>query len=236
MAAALWVGMAAAIDRTTPQPQVSHLQKPGQALSKASTKATTKAPTKAPNQAPAEAPGAAPSRAHHGATPWWQDALQAHALSFEPVPGIGRHADQPPAAEPETSPDLSREIHCLALNIYLEARSEPEVGKRAVAAVTLNRVADPKFPKTVCQVVHQGGSDGVAGCQFSWVCDGRSDRPYDHVAWRNAKQIAETALLAKPSDPTRGALWYHADYVRPAWSRAKQPVAKIGRHIYYRQS
>ena len=34
-------------------------------------------------------------------------------------------------------------------------------------------------------------------------------------------------------DPTRGALWYHADYVRPVWRRQKTRVAVIGRHIFY---
>ena len=48
-----------------------------------------------------------------------------------------------------------KELECLALNIYHEAKSEPLAGKFAVGIVTLNRSADSKFPNTVCGVVQQ---------------------------------------------------------------------------------
>jgi spore germination cell wall hydrolase CwlJ-like protein len=51
--------------------------------------------------------------------------------------------------------ELSPEVKCLAQNIYYEARNEPEEGKVAVGVVTLNRTQDPRFPKSVCGVVHQ---------------------------------------------------------------------------------
>jgi len=44
---------------------------------------------------------------------------------------------------------------CLARNIYYEASGEPEEGKVAVALVTINRVRNGKFGKTICQVVNQ---------------------------------------------------------------------------------
>ncbi|MES9927000.1 MAG: cell wall hydrolase, partial [Candidatus Thiodiazotropha sp. 6PDIVS] len=34
-------------------------------------------------------------------------------------------------------------------------------------------------------------------------------------------------------DPTRGALWYHAEYVSPTWSKALTMVTKIGQHLFY---
>ena len=43
------------------------------------------------------------------------------------------------------SVDSQRELECLALNVYWEARSEPRIGQFAVAAVVLNRVADAEF-------------------------------------------------------------------------------------------
>ena len=49
----------------------------------------------------------------------------------------------------------SKDIDCLAKNIYYEAGSEPEEGKVAVAMVTINRVRDGRFGKTVCSVVDQ---------------------------------------------------------------------------------
>ena len=33
-------------------------------------------------------------------------------------------------------------------------------------------------------------------------------------------------------DPTKGALFFHADYVKPTWNNIKQTV-QIGRHIFY---
>jgi len=49
----------------------------------------------------------------------------------------------------------AREVQCLAQNIYYEARNEPEEGKVAVGLVTINRTQDPRFPDSVCGVVHQ---------------------------------------------------------------------------------
>ena len=48
-----------------------------------------------------------------------------------------------------------KELLCLARNIFYESGNEPEAGKIAVGVVTLNRVEDPRFPKTVCEVVKQ---------------------------------------------------------------------------------
>jgi len=49
----------------------------------------------------------------------------------------------------------SKDVDCLAKNIYYEAGNEPEEGKVAVAMVTINRVRDGRFGKTVCSVVDQ---------------------------------------------------------------------------------
>jgi len=49
----------------------------------------------------------------------------------------------------------SKDVDCLAKNIYYEAGSEPEEGKVAVAMVTINRVRDGRFGKTICSVVDQ---------------------------------------------------------------------------------
>ena len=49
----------------------------------------------------------------------------------------------------------SKDRDCLARNIYYEAGSEPEEGKVAVAMVTINRVRDGRFGKTICSVVDQ---------------------------------------------------------------------------------
>lgn len=125
------------------------------------------------------------------------------------------------------------QLRCLALNIYWEARSESIPGQLAVAAVTLNRVQNPRFPSSVCDVVRQGGEIRRHRCQFSWWCDGKKDEPVNADAWRRATTLARLISAGVIADPTDGALWYHADYVTPKWAAAKEPVAKIGRHIFY---
>ena len=129
--------------------------------------------------------------------------------------------------------DLSASLDCLALNIYHEARGEPLEGKIAIAQVVMNRVGDPYFPAEVCDVVKQGGERPRDRCQFSWWCDGLSDRPDDAGAWEDSKGLAGQILAGGLDDPTQGALWYHADHVTPAWQMDMVRQGKIGRHIFY---
>ena len=124
-------------------------------------------------------------------------------------------------------------LRCLALNIYHEARGEPLQGKIAVGHVVLNRVAAQRFPAQVCAVVQQGGERRRYRCQFSWWCDGRSDQPRDVAAWRESLLVALLIRRGATDDPTRGALWYHADTVSPYWAKIFKPNTKIGRHIFY---
>jgi len=131
---------------------------------------------------------------------------------------------------------------CLALNVYFEARNQPIRGQMAVAYVTLNRVNDMRFPKTICEVVKQGKYYGNSPrrdkCQFSFWCDGRSDKPKNITAWNNARKIADRVLnnYGKPKkDMTRGALYYHANYVKPDWSKFNlEHSVTIGSHIFYK--
>jgi len=134
----------------------------------------------------------------------------------------------------ESTPRIDRDpLHCLALNIYHEARGESDSGKIAVAHVVMNRVKSHRFPNSICKVVMQGGEKRRFRCQFSWHCDGRSDVPGDRRAWRKSKHLAEKVYTGQIQDPTEGALWYHADYARPYWRVAFNQGPKIGHHIFY---
>lgn len=130
-----------------------------------------------------------------------------------------------------TAPE--QDIHCLALNIYFEARGEPEDGRRAVAHVVLNRVADRRWPDNACAVIAQGWPEAGPLCQFSWFCDGRSDIPRAGHHWSDANRLAERVFWGRSTDPTGGAFWYHADYVSPRWSKRLRRGPKIGHHIFY---
>jgi spore germination cell wall hydrolase CwlJ-like protein len=125
------------------------------------------------------------------------------------------------------------EENCLARAIYFEARSESQLGQLAVAKVILNRTKDPNFPKTICGVVYQG-SDRRNSCQFSFACDGMPDEIRSRDAWDRSKRVAQQAVAGDQSVRIMGAAtYYHADYVRPKWSRSMKRLIKIGRHIFY---
>jgi N-acetylmuramoyl-L-alanine amidase len=130
------------------------------------------------------------------------------------------------------------QLVCLALNDYWEARSETMAGRIAVARVVLNRAMDPRFPSNICDVVKQTKVSGPSNrCQFSWYCDAKDDVPYEADQWRTSLKIATAVLQVDSSipDPTGGALWYHADFTRPAWALQYETTTIIGTHVFYRE-
>jgi len=138
-----------------------------------------------------------------------------------------------PGGPAKANIDLRSELECLALNIYFEARGESLIGMRAVGHVVMNRVADPRFPDTICSVVRQGGETKLHRCQFSWWCDGRSDQPDDERSWQRSQTLARAVFWGYSPDPTAGALWYHARKARPIWRKALVRGPAIGSHIFY---
>ena len=135
-----------------------------------------------------------------------------------------------PVAQTETLAEAQR---CLAQAIYFEARSEPIAGWEAVADVVINRALSPTYPGSICGVVFQGQYRRHK-CQFSFACDGLSDRPKQRILWRKALRMAGNKLVNVRAGPaTARATHYHADYVDPYWNRSMVKLAKIGRHIFY---
>lgn len=127
-----------------------------------------------------------------------------------------------------------KEQQCLASGIYFEARGEPVKGQAAVAQVILNRVRNPAYPKTICEVVYQN-KDWRNRCQFSFACDRIADRVRSQAHWKIAREVAMAT--------TSGKIWlkevgssthYHATYVRPAWASTMKKVGRIGLHVFYR--
>jgi|TARA_R100000008_G_C3511897_1_gene129259 N-acetylmuramoyl-L-alanine amidase len=135
---------------------------------------------------------------------------------------------------------------CLAVNMYHEARDQGTAGRLAVSAVVLNRVRDRRFPNTVCEVVYQaqmkpswktGEPVPIRNrCQFSWYCDGKSDKIKDKKTYQKILDFAGLILHNDIEflDITDGATHYHADYVKPDWAGTKTRTTEIGDHIFYR--
>ena len=136
---------------------------------------------------------------------------------------------------------------CLAENIFWEARNQSTLGQVSVAWVTLNRMESDEFPDTICGVVKQGRQDANGNmirnqCQFSWYCDGKSDRiPSNAIAqraWEDAQLVADVVLLdwarwGQRESPVENATFYHADYVTPHWAQQFTQVATVDSHIFY---
>ncbi len=156
-------------------------------------------------------------------------------LSARPDEPADRFADPDrPRYSDLIDPDkMDREQRCLAEAVYFEARSEPEEGQAAVAQVILNRVRSGLYPSSICGVVYQNRHRHLA-CQFTFACEGKSLRITDRESWATARRVADAVLDGRTYLADVGAsTHYHADYVRPRWSRKLKKMDVIGRHIFY---
>jgi len=132
------------------------------------------------------------------------------------------------------------DLMCLARNIYFEAGNQPEIGKIAVGVVTLNRVHDPRWNMSVCKVVEQRTTAILEEqakqtiCQFSWVCMGPKN-PSKGPIWDESLKVARMLLeggYERYSPMMQGALFFHANSLRPNWKYQK--VAVINDHTFYK--
>ena len=140
-------------------------------------------------------------------------------------------------AEKEVTAEYNKQVECLAKNIYYESGSEKYEGKLAVAQVTMNRVNSGKFPSDICSVVYQKTTDQQLKtiCQFSWTCMVKELVVKDKYMWEESVNIAKRALTEPFVHDTiaqSNALYFHAVYVKPNWSKTKV-VKQIGNHIFY---
>ena len=128
----------------------------------------------------------------------------------------------------ETEDALSEQLQCLAGTVYFESRGEPLAGQLAVAQVVINRADSPRFPASYCDVVYQRA-------QFSFVKNGEMPTiRTGSEAWERAKAIARIAHEGMWSSAAEDALYFHAKYVRPSWSRKKEHRVTINTHLFYR--
>ena len=169
-----------------------------------------------------------------GPMPQWEES--ADKVDLEQLQ-LAKKISQPPAdyrrglevIKTRQSVDYVKlDVFCLAKNIFHEAGVEDQLGKYAVAQVTLNRMKNPKYPKTVCEVV-------MDPFQFSWANDRkiRWTRPKGS-SWNESVKIAERVLIdGYRVKGLEKANYYHADYVNPRWKKPEAKIAKVGTHIFY---
>jgi N-acetylmuramoyl-L-alanine amidase len=128
--------------------------------------------------------------------------------------------------------DYNRQVRVLALNIYHEARGESRLGRQMVAEVTMNRVASPNYPNDICRVVYQRS-------QFSWTTTRRNHTPRDMVEWELALEMSRRIISGRYTPRSNGATHFYNPSlvnVRPDWARRYTRIARVGNHVFYRQS
>lgn len=128
----------------------------------------------------------------------------------------------------DTAAPMSEQMRCLAGAVYFEARGEPLAGQLAVAQVIINRTEDGRFPRSYCGVVAQPG-------QFSFMRGRRMPAIREgSAAWERAVAVAHIADKGLWESEAEGAVFFHARYVKPGWTRNKTRLAQIDTHIFYR--
>lgn len=109
--------------------------------------------------------------------------------------------------------DRRKNATCLGLGVYYESRGEPLRGQRAVASVINNRVIDPRFPDTACEVLFQPS-------QFSFIRKGRVLNPFG-AQWSRALQIGDEFADGK----TENRFLYFS-------SESRLKGHRIGNHVF----
>ncbi len=170
---------------------------------------------------------------------WHENRLVSDKLSpgqslIIPYQGPFTNAAYSPAPQPLAAAALSNrslpqvtqfspdDILLLAHLVQAEAGNQPFVGQVAVAAVVINRLNAPGFPKTLSGVIEDPG-------QFESVSNGS--------IWQSPGALAFMAAKAamKGWDPTHGALFYYNPNLPHAdWMNSLPMTAAIGAQVFCR--
>jgi spore germination cell wall hydrolase CwlJ-like protein len=120
------------------------------------------------------------------------------------------------------------DLDCLTKNVYYEAGTENEIGKIAVATVTVNRLKTGHWGKNVCDVVYAPG-------QFSWTR--HAVKSPDQQRWYESRHVAHQVLNGIRARGLEHSLYYHANYIKePNWADPAEKTLKIGSHIFYNRA
>lgn len=134
-----------------------------------------------------------------------------------------------------------REINCISLAIYKEARGESLKGQEAVAQVIMNRTKHEAFPNTPCKVI-------LAKSQFSWTNGGLDNasrsllkgstkhlNKQELSSYQQARQVALRAFygLWEYNAKIQQSLYFVHKNIQPSWTKNLKKDATIGNHRFY---
>jgi N-acetylmuramoyl-L-alanine amidase len=111
-------------------------------------------------------------------------------------------------------------IEMMARVVYGEARGETYEGKVAVAAVILNRMSTPGFPKNTYDVIFQTNA-------FTAVQDGQ------YYLTPNSYSYRAVIDALQGWDPTHGSVYYYNPFsATDEWIFTRKTVIRIGNHLF----
>ena len=128
--------------------------------------------------------------------------------------------------QPQTQKLSNKQIQCLVLNSYMEARGQGVKGMQAVTWVVLNRTKHPSYPSTPCSVIAQPK-------QFSWY----GNKPIqikEKDAYTQAERVVEGVLSGKLKDNTNSSTHFHSARIKPVWANRLSYTTTIGSHCFYK--
>jgi N-acetylmuramoyl-L-alanine amidase len=118
-------------------------------------------------------------------------------------------------------------LDLLARLVHAEAEGEPYLGKVAVAATVLNRVASSNYPNTIPGVIYQV-IDGRY-VQYEPVLNGRINIP------AGAEAIRATQEAVRGVDPSFGAIgFFNPAKTSNSWVRSRPVTTVIGNHVFFK--
>jgi len=121
-------------------------------------------------------------------------------------------------------------IFWLTINVYHEARNQPEQGQILVCKVVLNRVKDKRWPSTVKGVVWQHK-------QFSWTLEPRLWHVNGRDKYKTLLTCAKSAWKAylqwRVGSRAGGINHYHRYDVYPVWRENMAVKERVADHIFY---
>jgi spore germination cell wall hydrolase CwlJ-like protein len=153
---------------------------------------------------------------------WVQDLI-----GWKPEPGAPVEVISTPMELPQITLDHSYDLVMAALTLWREARGEPREGKVAIWHVILNRI-NAGWGNTVVDIV-------LAPKQFS--CYNLDDPQVNLYPKHNDPAWLEcwSVVNGEDANPVDGAKnYFNPDGADPAWAKQLVEVARIGRHVFYR--
>jgi spore germination cell wall hydrolase CwlJ-like protein len=112
---------------------------------------------------------------------------------------------------------------CLIRAMYFESNRSSEEGMLAVGTVVMNRLASPRFPKTICGVVGQKN-------QFA---DGVLNRPMtERASLARASAVADQILAGARHPACQGAMFFHQSGLRFPYNNMHYVLVAGGNAFY----